>query len=482
MNYNTTTTDISNHNDNYIQPTIIHAYPTNATDEDTLRSSQHTPTTIDKMIATAKTIKSGTMDLEDFKMAQQTDHYCNHVRENLKELRYNNYSIKQDILTHTDKDNKQTIVLPKSLLNTVLFMHHYTIYAQHKSREKMLQEITKDYYYPNLKNIIHEYTKECYFCIHARNFRDTQQSFGKIPVAEKCRDLWYFDIASGFGTEERTGYKFVYVFVDQLSLHTVLVPAKTKSTEEILEAFKLHIIAHYGIPRALRSDRESGIAMSLEFQDFAASHGIKLLLTAGSSPFSNGIAETKINQLKTNMRAVILATGDTEWSKHIYQIARQINTTQTNYKYSPEELLFGTASTDPKHLLETEQYSTNPETYVKLISDKVQNMRKEMEERRTQHRLRVREYRNTGRTYKQFTEGQLVWISNTIIKDHSALILKRIGPAVIETINKGSSTAQVRNLATQMRTKVHFAHLTPVENETQALPYNWDRNITQINN
>lgn len=421
------------------------------------------------------------MKLDDFILAQQTDEFCTEI---IQQLHHNTrFSIENQILIHQDKYTGKTIVLPESLIDIVLHNHHYTVYANHKSREKMYQEISSTWYYPNLRNAIETYTKKCFFCIYGRNFRDIPQAHGKTPTSNKPFDLWYFDIASGLGTETDTEYKYVYVFVDFYSLHCVLIPARTKSSEEIQEAFKQHIIAHYGMPTALRGDRESAVATSEDFKQFAIQHGIQLLLTAGHSPQSNSVAETKINLLKTSMRTLLLATGERKWSDQLFLIANQINSSKTNYGYSPNEILFGISnSNDPRNLLETEFIPAQPDQYIKEISTKLSQIRMAMQSRREAHTDRVRDYKNKGKSYKQFTEGQLVWISNNVIKGKSGLTMKRIGPAIIESLNKNSSTAQVRNLATGMRTKVHYSHLTKVDSDTNKLPETWDNQIKNVIN
>jgi ribosomal protein L14 len=261
----------------------------------------------------------------------------------------------------------------------------------------------------------------------------------------------------------------------------VIIPAKTKTTQEILDAFKTRICANFNIPEALRSDRESGIANSADFRTFAAENQIKLLLTAGRSSFSNGIVESRVNLIKTYLRNLILMTANKNWVELSYLIQLVINTTPSHYRHSPEEIIFGSVgSNDPRNLIDYKQSEVDPDKYAQLISEKLEKVHSRMAAIRDAHKERVRDQQNKGRIVKNFHIGQIVWLKNEIIRKHGALILRNHGPATILKIYKGAKTCKVRNLVTQMVSKVHFSHIFPTADECSALPHNWDANIRDL--
>lgn len=55
--------------------------------------------------------------------------------------------------------------------------------------------------------------------------------------------------------ETADGYKHILILVDPFSKWTELIPMKTKSSIEVAEAIKLHIISRFGVPHELRFDR-----------------------------------------------------------------------------------------------------------------------------------------------------------------------------------------------------------------------------------
>jgi IS30 family transposase len=55
--------------------------------------------------------------------------------------------------------------------------------------------------------------------------------------------------------ETAEGYKHLLILVDPFSKWTELVPMKTKTSSEVAEAIRLHILARFGVPKELRFDR-----------------------------------------------------------------------------------------------------------------------------------------------------------------------------------------------------------------------------------
>jgi hypothetical protein len=52
-----------------------------------------------------------------------------------------------------------------------------------------------------------------------------------------------------------SGYRHILLCVDSFSKWIELIPMKTKSSGEVMDMIKLHIIARFGVPKELRMDR-----------------------------------------------------------------------------------------------------------------------------------------------------------------------------------------------------------------------------------
>ncbi len=440
-------------------------------------NKQPSETTIDNIAILTQTVRSGRMSLDDFKFAQSQDEMCKQIRDSTELESNTQFKEANGLLYHCNSKGKSTLVLPKSLINAMLFLHHMSIWGQHKSRERMVKDIERDYYFPKLREIVKDYTRHCFFCVYSKNFMEPKQAFGSTPKACYPRALWYFDIASGL--PEVNGYKYILCFIDQFSLYTVLVASKSKKTEDILDAFKNHVIARFALPSVLRSDRETGISASETFKQFADQHCIRLMLTASFSPFSNSVAELRVKALKQNLRSIIMSTAKNDWPEHLYLVQLMLNTTPSGYKYSPQQILFGLESNEPKRLLDSEYLETDPDKYAELITAKLKKYWSDMQGIRDKLQQKSRDYANRSRVYKHFQPGDIVYIRNKVIAGPSGLQVKNTGPAEIEHIYPKSSTAEVRDIHTHVRTKQHFAHLVPMTAAGHALPDNWDSLIRE---
>ena len=74
----------------------------------------------------------------------------------------------------------------------------------------------------------------------------------------------------------RDGYKHCLLMVDAFSKWVELIPMRTKSSQEVAQVIKLHLIARFGISRELRSDR--GHEFLGEVTALCSKYGIKKVL------------------------------------------------------------------------------------------------------------------------------------------------------------------------------------------------------------
>ena len=108
----------------------------------------------------------------------------------------------------------------------------------------MMMILGEKYYNPKLMERIEEVTKSCFLCLTEKSPNQSKPKFGKKIFPCVPRAFIQFDIADGFN--EVKGYKYVYIWVDSFTLFTILVKAKSKSAEEILNSYRERIVSVWG--------------------------------------------------------------------------------------------------------------------------------------------------------------------------------------------------------------------------------------------
>ena len=107
-----------------------------------------------------------------------------------------------------------------------------------------------------------------------------------LPLKPTSKAQWLFRVwAIDYITHLPTtpeGYKYLLVLVCVFSKWTEVIPMKTKESQEVAEAIRHHIIARFGKPEAIRSDR--GLEFAGELSTLCQELGIRQLKISTRHP------------------------------------------------------------------------------------------------------------------------------------------------------------------------------------------------------
>jgi Integrase zinc binding domain/Integrase core domain len=129
--------------------------------------------------------------------------------------------------------------------------------AGHLGREKTLDQVTRDYFWPGMRKFVKNYVRTCDTC--ARN---------KIPRHRRHGQLQPLPIPSGpWGSVSMDyivqlppshGYDAIYVCVDRLTKMAHFSPTNSEQTaEQTAELYLRNVFKNHGIPQDIVSDRGS---------------------------------------------------------------------------------------------------------------------------------------------------------------------------------------------------------------------------------
>jgi len=215
----------------------------------------------------------------------------------------------------------------------------------------------------------------------------------------------------------------------------------------------------FGPPKILRTDGETAILKSKEFQNLFRNFNTQHAPTAAASPWSNGLAERTVAKYKEQLRIHSKAQQSPHLSDKLAIIANSFNNTPTSYGPTPADLMFGFSNTHYKDLLGTQQTVKNHKEYLDLVQQNISHATKQIEQKREKNLASSTEQQNKRRQSRQFHKNQLVFVRNTVIAGESSMTSKQLGPFIINDINDSNHTAQLTHTVTGNKRKSHFDHL-----------------------
>ncbi len=420
-------------------------------------------------------LSDGTISVQDFITAQTCDPFCQEKAAKPSKM----FIHRKGLLIYKNKSHER-IVLPENLFDNVCFNMHHTVHGIHRTPRKIFESMSTSFYFPNMEARIRKYTDQCFICLATKNQAQTKNVLRKVPYQNRPppRTTYTFDIA--LGLPPSNGYVCIYIFVCARTQWVTLVPGKSKSAENIIEATLYHVIAKYGLFDRLFSDQETALEKSHAFKAFLMQHGIQHETTSGYSPWQNA-TETFVNLTKQALKAICMQLGNS-WHRHVPYINVGLNTTVKSGGFTAEQLLFGMSKSMPGDLLRQEIEYANDTDYVKKVQQAILYNLQIADAKREKINDLQRSHANKSRDEKTWKVGTICMLRQMAIQQNSAVAAKYIGPYEIKDIISKTNCVLLQhvNYPNDIR-KTHINHIRPVKSDVQKtmLPPNWHKDIVK---
>ena len=429
-----------------------------------------------------KCIRDGAISVATFILAQEQDQKAAYIREKiLHDGPTNNFELIDNILIKNDPKGDKKLYLPHLLMMEVIRTSHYSLHGMHISGEKMWRQLSVHYFNPNLRSQCKWFEDTCFYCKMCQINLDKDHKIQTAYSAKSPRLVWHIDILHGLPITKPHNNRMIYICVDSFSLFTILIPAQTKSAQEIQDKLISILAANFMSPAIIKSDCESGLVKSKQTADLLDQLNITIEPIAAKSSRSNGLAETRIQHTKIALRTLIMQQQDREhWDSYLVFLQQSLNAIPSKYGFSPEQMMFGFSLPQKSDIL---QISTlEHEDPVKFISALKQNLIRihaHVRAIRTSTQTARTKFANKSKIDKTFSIGDIVKVKNEVISSHSALKITWRGPFTVSQINDDGHTAMVTDLANDSQFKVHFSQMTHFKQPFISTPLttNWNESL-----
>ncbi len=201
-------------------------------------------------------------------------------------------------VTKNDGSIHFCLVVPQSMKKSAL--NHAHTKSGHLGQRKTLAMAKDLFYWPNLRYDVCSYVKTCITRQQVKQSVGLQQQWQELPPVNKLLERVSIDLT--YMVAGAQGYRYVLTVLNHYSRYTKLYPLKTKSTEEVREAFQ-GFITDFGTPHTVLL-HSGGEFTSHSFKEFCRCRGITLGYTTLYHLQGNSFTERMHRTLKTVLAAL----------------------------------------------------------------------------------------------------------------------------------------------------------------------------------
>ncbi|KAH0606496.1 uncharacterized protein H6S33_003330 [Morchella sextelata] len=195
----------------------------------------------------------------------------------------------------------------------ILQLYNDAASAGHPGCEKTFELISRDYYWPLMRNYIARYVRNCHTC--QRSKPKTHGKLGtlrSLPIPEQPWQEVSMDFVTGLPESE--GYDAIMVVVDRLTKMRHLLPYNTTvNSEDVAQLYLRNIWKLHGLPTHVTSDR--GTQFTAKFWKALCKHlNIEARMSTAFHPETDGQTERLNAVMEQYLRGYVSYQQD-DWVK-----------------------------------------------------------------------------------------------------------------------------------------------------------------------
>ena len=191
------------------------------------------------------------------------------------------------------------LCVPEGHTATLLQKWHATL--RHFSMNKLIPTLASRYFWPRILPDVKDVSRNCDICQKSKIVTNPRTApLTPLPVPTKPFSAWSIDrkVLSRPTAQEN---KFILVFIDHFSCWVQYIPCADESAFTTAKIFVSEIIANFGRPNYLLSDRGKKY-ISLFFATVGKILKIKHKTSAAMAKITNGVSERAIKALNQGLK------------------------------------------------------------------------------------------------------------------------------------------------------------------------------------
>ena len=374
------------------------------------------------------------------------------------------YTIREGFLFRATK-----LCIPRTSVRDFLVWEiHAGGLAGHFGRDKTIEEVERQFYWPTLKRDVAKIVSQCRTCQVAKHRKQNTGLYTPLPVPSCPWQDVSMDFVLGLPRTFRK-HDSIFVVVDRFSKMAHFIPcAKTSDASQVAKLYFSEIVKLYGLPKSIVSDRDVRF-MSYFWKTLWHMVGTKLKFSTAYHPQTDGQTEV-VNRSLGNLLRCLVGDSNRNWDSILPTAQFAYNSSvNRSIGMSPFEVVHGFKPRKPVDLLPMSPHtrvSESAESFARHIRELHDEIRKVINDNNFQYKFQA----DSRRRHSEFQVGDYVMVrirperypSGTARKlcARSAgpfKVLKRIGPnAYVIDLPPDSGISSTFNIEDLVAFKGHF--------------------------
>jgi hypothetical protein len=305
---------------------------------------------------------------------------------------------------------------------------------------------------------VSKFVDRCPSCHIARRAGPVQAHHRTLRASQRVCRRWHVDTIGPFPECSATGFRFISLFIDEMTGYTLLFGAKTKCALKLAVAL-LSLTGLFGLPDSIHSDGGSEFDTDVLHQ-FSVLCSVCHNLSTARAPNTNGLAERQAQLSKRMLRQMhpIIGTA-TYWGLLIPLVQRATNFLHRgDMGCCPQQFVFGLAANMDAFVIPCSPATVSDEEMAAANSYHpsagLMHTALRYQERILQTVLEFRERHfeaaqrsSPAANVDSLSVGDLVLIPWRDITPPTALHPRMCGPYVITNVNPAANTIALEHIS-----------------------------------
>ena len=229
------------------------------------------------------------------------------------------------------------IVIPKSLIPTILYLEHDVPLKGHPGENYMRMSLKQHYWWAGMDTDVPEYVKSCRGCQLSKARLTKTEMSNAIRRTSSIFSVFSMDLIDMNSIS--ASYRYIMVLMDYYSSFIILTNLRDKKAASIIKAL-WDCFTLFGPPEALLSDRGREFVNKLAAR-FTEETGVQHVLTYAYRPQANGRNERSHAVIQNTLR-IFAESKPESWHHYTARLQYMFNTRpKPETGISPYQILFG---------------------------------------------------------------------------------------------------------------------------------------------